>query len=156
MHQKISETRTKVPSGQAADGPNPEQLNLLKWGVPIGLGLGVFLVYLRTLAPTVSGGDSGEFVAVACATGVAHPPGYPLYTMLAKLFTFIPHGTVAWRVNLLSAICGSAAAVMIALVVRRWTSNHWAGVVAGGLFAFSPLIWRYAIVAEVFALNNLL
>src|SRR5262249_1991044 len=40
--------------------------------------------------------------------------------------------------------------------VARWSRNVWAGFVSGGLLAFSPLIWRYAVVAEVFALNNLL
>jgi hypothetical protein len=132
------------------------QSRLMKWGLPAITGLGVFLVYLRTLLPGIGGGDSGELVATACATGVAHPPGYPLYTMLAKLFTLLPFGTVAWRANLLSAVCGSAATVMILLAVRRWTRNHWAGLLAAGLFAFSPLIWRYAIQAEVFSLNHLL
>ncbi len=119
-------------------------------------GFGVFLIYLRTLAPSVVGGDTGELITVAYKMGVAHPPGYPLFTMLAKLFTFIPFGTIAWRVNLLSAVCDSAAAVIILLTVRRWTRNERAGLLAAGLFSFSPLVWRYAVVGEVFALNNLL
>ena len=129
---------------------------LLKWALPILSGLAIFLVYLRTLAPSVVGGDTGELVAVAYKLGVAHPPGYPLFTILAKLFTFIPFGTVAWRVNLFSAICDSGAAVIILLTVRRWTGNCWAGLLSAGLFAFSPLVWHYAVVAEVFALNNLI
>src|SRR5439155_14859290 len=88
--------------------------------------------------------------------GVAHPPGYPLFTMLAKLFTAIPFGTIGWRVNMLSAVCDSAAAVTILLAVHRWTRNQWAGLLAAGWFAFSPLVWRYAVVGEVFALNNLI
>ena len=128
----------------------------LGWALPAITGIGVFLIYLRSLAPSVVGGDTGELVTVAYKLGVAHPPGYPLFTMLAKLFTFIPFGTIAWRVNLLSAVCDSAAAVIILLAVRRWTRNQWAGLLAGGLFAFSPLVWRYAVVGEVFALNNLL
>ena len=129
---------------------------LLKWVLPAIAGLSVFLVYLRTLAPGVVGGDTGELVTVAYRLGVAHPPGYPLFTILAKLFTFIPYGAVAWRVNLLSAVCDAAAAVIILLAVRRWARNHWAGLLAAGLFAFSPLVWRYAVVGEVFALNNLI
>src|SRR5712692_4753423 len=129
---------------------------LLKWGLPAITGLGVFLIYLRTLAPSIVGGDSGELITVAYKMGVAHPPGYPLFTMLAKLFTFIPFGTIAWRVNLLSAVCDTSAAVTLLLAVRCWTRNHWAGLLAGGLFAFSPLVWRYAVVGEVFALNNLI
>jgi dolichyl-phosphate-mannose-protein mannosyltransferase len=149
---KRAKTATATPEEFSAEQPSTR----LKSWLPALTGLAVFLVYLRTLFPTVGGGDSGEFVATACATGVAHPPGYPLYTVLAKLFTYLPIGVVAWRVNLLSAICGSAASVMILLAVRRWTRNDWAGLLAAGLFAFSPLVWRYAIVAEVFSLNHLL
>lgn len=156
MRGRNRETRTGVSSAADEDGTAQRESTLLKWSVPALTGFSVFLVYLRTLYPSVGGGDSGELVATACATGVAHPPGYPLYTMLAKVFTFLPLGTVAWRVNLLSAICGSAAAVVILLAVRRWTKNTWAGLLAAGLFAFSPLVWRYAVVAEVFSLNHLL
>lgn len=125
-------------------------------GLPWIAGLFIFFVYVYTLAPSIIGGDTGELVAVVCATGVAHPPGYPLFSMLAKLFSFIPLSSIAWRVNLLSAVSDSLAAVVILITVRRWTRNQCAGLVAAGLFAFSPVIWANAVVAEVFALNNLL
>ena len=48
--------------------------------------------------------DSGLFISVAHEPGIAHPPGYPLYTMLAHLFTWIPLGNIAERVHALSAI----------------------------------------------------
>src|SRR5688572_13338577 len=115
------------------------EASFLQWGLPLITGVGTFLVYLRTLAPTIVGGDTGELVAVACSTGVAHPPGYPLFTILAKLFTFIPFGTVGWRINLLSALCSTLAAVVLLLAVRKWTKNQWAALLAAGLFAFSPL-----------------
>jgi hypothetical protein len=119
------------------------------------LGLMVLSVYVLTLYPSVSGGDSGEFIAASYTWGIVHPPGYPLYTLLGKLFTFIPIGTIAWRVNLLSAICGSLAAFFLSQAVMLWSENPWAGLLAGGLFAFSPLVWTYATQAEVFSLNNL-
>ena len=142
--------------GDAAEAAVDKSGQVLEWGLPLVTGLGIFLIYLRTLAPTIVGGDTGELITVAYKMGVAHPPGYPLFTILAKLFTFIPFGSIAWRANLLSAVCDAGAAVFILLAVRRFTQNHWAGLLAAGLFAFSPLIWRYAVVAEVFALNNLL
>ena len=145
-----------TPAGKPETATGARDSSSLAWALPAITGTGVFLIYLRTLAPSVVGGDTGELVTVAYKAGVAHPPGYPLFTMLAKLFTFVPFGTIAWRVNLLSAVCDSAAAVVILLAVRRWTRNQWAGLLAAGLFAFCPLVWRYAVVAEVFALNNLL
>src|SRR2546426_7210537 len=156
MAKKNRNRPAELPSFSPIEPAHDQESRLLRWGLPVIAALGVFLVYLSTLAPSIVGGDTGELITVAYKSGVAHPPGYPLYTMLAKLFTFIPFGTIAWRVNLLSAVCDSAAAVIILLAVRRWTRNEWAGLLAAGLFAFSPLVWRYAAVAEVFALNNLI
>jgi SAM-dependent methyltransferase len=119
------------------------------------LGLVSLTVYVTTLYPGVPGGDSGELIAAAYTMGTAHPPGYPLYTMIAKLFTWLPVGSIAWRVNLLSGVLDAAAAVVLYAAVTRWTRSAWAGLLAGGLFAFSPLVWSYAVAAEVFALNNL-
>jgi len=63
-----------------------------------------FALYLYTLAPTVSyGGDCGELTTCAYTLGVAHPTGYPLYLMVGKLFTALPVGDVAYRMNLMSA-----------------------------------------------------
>src|SRR5262245_7911572 len=111
--------------------------------------------YTLTLYRTVPGGDSGELILAAQTLGVAHPPGYPLFTMLGKLFSLLPISTIAWRINLFSAVCDAAAAALLLLATARWTGNVWAGVLAGGLFAFSPLIWSNSVGAEVFALNNL-
>ncbi|HTO11605.1 MAG TPA: DUF2723 domain-containing protein [Candidatus Binatia bacterium] len=111
--------------------------------------------YLLTLSPTVNGGDSGEFITVAWVLGVAHPSGYPLHTLLATVMTLLPLGSVAWRVALLSALCDAGAAVLLFRAVVLLGGDLAAGLLAAGLFAFAPLIWPYAITAEVFALNNL-
>ena len=117
-------------------------------------GTAAFVVYALTLTDTVSGGDSGELISVAYRLGVAHPPGYPLYTLLAKLTTLVPLGAIAWRVSLFSALCAAAAAMVLCRALILWTGSRAAGVLAAGAFAFSPLVWPYAIAAEVFALNN--
>lgn len=104
----------------------------------------------------MAGGDSGELVTVAYTLGIAHPPGYPLYTLLGKIFTYIPYGPIAWRVNFFSAFCNTLAALGLFSCVRLLSKNSWVAFLSAGLFAFSPLIWRYSVVAEVFALNNLL
>ena len=76
-------------------------------------GLAVLVVYTLTLYPSVPGGDSGELIVAAYKLGVAHPPGYPLFTLLAKASTLIPVGTIAWRVNLLTAVLGALAATVL-------------------------------------------
>lgn len=129
------------------------------------------LVYGATLYPTVPGGDAGELVAVADALGVVHPPGYPLWTLAAKLFTVLPGGSTAWRVAWMSAAATAAAAalvfaVVVMFLVRRGgefsnpsggaSGNMAAGLAAAALFAFSPTPWAYAVGAEVFALHGFL
>lgn len=114
----------------------------------------IFLIYVLTLYPGVAGGDSGELIINAYGLGVAHPPGYPLYTLLGHLMTWLPFGSVAWRVNLLSAVLDALAAGLLFRLSWRITKDAWAGAVACGIYAFSPLIWSYAVTAEVFPLNN--
>jgi hypothetical protein len=111
-------------------------------------------VYLATLSPTVNGGDSGELASVAALLGVAHPTGYPLHTLLGNALTFLPVGSVAWRVNLLSAIADACAALLLFRTVLLLTRDPAAGLLSAGAFAFAALVWPFAIVAEVFALNN--
>ena len=110
----------------------------------------------RHFDPSVPGGDSGELIVAAHTLGISHPPGYPLHALLGHLFTWIPIGSIGWRVNLLSAVADAMAVTVLACTVAEWVESAWAGVLAGGLSAFSPGTWNYAVVAEVFALNNLL
>lgn len=119
------------------------------------LGLFCFVVYFLTVCRTVPGGDSGELITVSYRLGVAHPPGYPLYTLLGYLASFLPMGNPATRINFLSAIFQIGAGFMMFLLFRRWMRNIWVAWLVVGIFSFSPLIWRYAVVAEVFTLNNL-
>lgn len=113
------------------------------------------IVYLYTMWPSMAGGDSGELTTAAYTLGIVHPPGYPLFTMLGHLFTYLPFGTVAYRVNLLSVVCGLGAQALLFLTLMRITRKSWLAAALTLMFAFSVLTWRYSIQAEVFALNNL-
>jgi len=113
-----------------------------------------FTVYFYFLAPTIVGGDTGELISAAYVTGIPHPPGYPLYTMLGKIFTFIPFNSIAWRVNLLSAVLGAFTVLLVYLSLRILTRNPLAALFGGLSLAFSRFFWHYSEVAEVFPLNN--
>jgi hypothetical protein len=112
------------------------------------------VVYLATLAPSVVGGDAGELVAAVAGGGVPHPPGYPLYALLGRLFTWLPIGEPALRMNLFSMAAGIGAAVMLQRAAARWSGSPWAGVLAAACFAFSPVVWEHSVGAEVFALHH--
>jgi hypothetical protein len=113
-------------------------------------------LYVWTLAPSIMGGDSGELTAAALTGGVPHPPGYPLFALLARLFGALPLGhSPAWRVSLLSATTTAAAAALVCATVILWTRESTAGLVAAALFGTNSVVWSHAISAEVFGLNAL-
>lgn len=128
------------------------------------------LLYLKTLAPSVVGGDSGELMAAAHVLGVPHPPGYPTFTLLAHGFSRLPFGDPAIGMNLLSAVADSLAVgvvvlcilVLVGSVIRPPLANLErtvvlaAALLGGALLATSTAFWTYSLVSEVFALNNLL
>ena len=110
-------------------------------------------VYFYTLGPTITGEDSGELVTAAYHLGIAHPPGYPIWCLLGKLFTCVPHGTIAWRVNFMSAFFGAATVFLVTLLVIKLTRNRLAGVAAALALAFSGEFWEQSVIAEVYSLN---
>jgi len=122
----------------------------------LGVAGVVLAVYLRTLSPTTDIADSLEFQVVARDLGFAHPPGYPLYIVLGKLFTLLPAGDIAYRMNLFSAVAAAAAAGMVYVVAARLTRCPPAAVAAALTFAFAPAVWSLAVITEVYALNVLI
>ena len=79
----------------------------------------VLLVYILTLAPTVTFWDAGEFIAAAKTLGIPHPPGTPLFVMIAHVWAMLfPVGEYAVRTNLLSALLSAAGAGFSALPSR--------------------------------------
>jgi hypothetical protein len=125
-----------------------------------------FVVYLLTLAPTITwrndGLDSGDLAAAVAVGGVPHPPGYPTYLILGDLFAGLPYGDVAYRLNLLSAVCAALAVSLTALTLAQSLPTHpsawlssFCAISTALVLAFSPLFWSQAIIAEVYALNTL-
>jgi tetratricopeptide (TPR) repeat protein len=159
------------------------------WVEPFCAGI-VFVValvlYSWTLAPTVTPTDSGELIVVARDLGIAHPPGVPLWIILAHLASLVPFGNIAVRINFSSALFAALACAMLTLTVAELTitasylatskrrkrvaqqckTAEESGLArpllaapalgAGLLMAFSRTLWSYATIAEVYALNTLL
>ncbi len=114
--------------------------------------------YAATAAPGLLPADAGEFQLTAALLGVAHPPGYPLYTMLGHLFIrLLPIGAPAYRLNLMSALLAAATLVLLARATRLWARQLGASPVvalAGGLAASLTLgtattFWAQATIANV-------
>jgi hypothetical protein len=141
------------------------------WFVSAALFVVTLLIYLKTLAPSVAYmfDDSLEFQLLASRMAIAHPTGYPFYSILLKLATFLPFGDIAYRANLLSAVSGAGAIAFLYLAARSLTRRfvraenrvgemlaRAPALIAALTFAFGETFWSQAILAEVYALQALL
>lgn len=128
-------------------------------------------VYLSTLSPTVQFIDSGELAVVCAELGIAHPTGYPLYTILGRIFTLLPLKDVIFRVNLMSLLFVCLGTLIVFFVIlkvvepsfqeekRKETQTYycraWAAFLACLIFSFTPTLWSQATSNEVYSLNVL-
>jgi hypothetical protein len=119
------------------------------------IGLVVLVLYWITLGDHVGQADTFEFQVIAPQLGIAHPTGYPLFVGLGKLFSLLPAGSLAWRVNLSSALLATVAVWLIYRMIVALTSDRLAAAFAAITLAASPVFWSQAVVAEVYALNAL-
>lgn len=139
----------------------------------------VLVVYLLTLAPGVGFTDSGELVVAAYTLGIPHSPGFPLYVLLGWVFAHLPLGTVAWRLNLMSALWAAVAVGAFFVLAWRFLSEDDVGrrqaqagararpaedlrkgldrALAAGCatlcLGFGITLWNWATVAEVYTLQ---
>jgi hypothetical protein len=122
----------------------------------LALGVAATLLYASRLCPGLClVGDSAELVTAAALWGVPHPPGYPLYTLVAHAFTWLPLGSVPWRVHLTSALFHGAAVACAARAAFSVTGSHAASLAAGVALALARSFFLGSLYAEVFPLNDL-
>jgi len=138
-----------------------ESFHPLVWAADILAFAAPLAVYILTLPAGLTwahdGADGGDLIAAAATLGIPHPPGYPLYTLLARAFLAIPWGTPAHRVALLSAVAGAGAAwAVYRLCLALAGKSRWPVALAASLtWAFAPIVWGQAVIAEVYALSAL-
>lgn len=137
-----------------------------------------FVGYFCTLAPTITLEYSGQLIVAADHLGVARPPGYPIWHLLAKAFTTVfasveyrGHPNPAWAVNFMSAVFGALTCGAVALLVSS-ESRHMLGGLSSAdttyatlpcaasafaaslLFGFSPTLWSQSVIAETHTVTN--
>jgi hypothetical protein len=137
------------------------------WFVPFFVLIITFLIYLPTLAPTITwqyGADSGELAAAVAMFESAPTPAYPTYILLGRAWSALPFGgDVAYRLNLLSATAAALAAAFCAatiLLIAPKSPSSLAppslpfvlGALLGGIgLASAPLTWAQATITEIYA-----
>jgi hypothetical protein len=135
-------------------------------GVTLAVALAAFLAYALTLSPTVAwvnqGEDSGDLLVAAATLGIPHPTGYPLFTLLGRLASLVPLGSLAFRINLVAALAGALGVFLLARLVLELATPRGAapgaGTVTGAasaalVYAFSRGAWSQSVLAEVYTLH---
>ena len=127
--------------------------SLSRTDILIALLIGVVALglYIRTLAPSLLWGDSAEFQTLSYTLGMTHPSGYMTQIMFGKLFTYIPIGNIAYRVNLMSAFFGALAVAETYLIVRLLGGLTVAALSASLLLTLTEGFWWRALLAESYA-----
>tara|TARA_B100002052_G_scaffold83147_1_gene76362 strand:- start:4239 stop:7181 length:2943 start_codon:yes stop_codon:yes gene_type:complete len=133
------------------------------------------IIYLKTMAPTTSFWDCGEFIACSVTLGVPHPPGTPLFLLLGNVFSQIPiFSDIGARVNFISPIASAFSVMFLYLIIihlikriigeKQENSDYtkkikiaeYSGFIAAVTFAFTDSQWFNAVESEVYALSTLL
>ena len=113
----------------------------------------LFILYGASAPRTVTLEDSGIFIMSSDAAGISHPPGYPIHGVLGKLFTFLPFGSVAFRVHLLSALFGALSCAVLFWIAHFLTATRIIAFAVAFGYGVSREFWAQAIIAEVYSLN---
>ena len=129
----------------------PARADWLHAGV---VALAAFVLYAATTPRTVSLEDDSLFVLSSYFLGVEHPPGYPLFTLIGHLFTYLPVGSIAYRVHLVSALFGALSVGAAWLCARSLAAGRVPATVAAIALGASPVFWSQSIIAEVYTLNT--
>jgi len=118
------------------------------------------------MAPTLTwrhaGADGGDLIVAVGTWGIPHPTGYPTFVLIGRLFTLLPLGDMAYRINLMSALLGASAVALIFLTIlclqsyleRQEVTANTPSLIAAGVasvsLAFAPIFWSQALIAEVY------
>lgn len=135
---------------------------------PLIIFFASFSIYLFTLFPSIYWRDASEFQAIGYLLDIAHPAGSPLYALIAKWMTFLPLGSIAFKITLLSALFGAGFSVVFFLMMRSMlnllfnrskppiseNSINGIALITTLFLSFSNAVWENANRAEVYTFQN--
>jgi len=112
------------------------------------------VIYLLTLEPKLVGGDTGWYANQIPEMTLMVPTGYPTFSMFLKLFTYVPIGDLAYRLNLFSAIFGALTTLFLFLAINKLLKNEFISFISSMIFAFIVPFWSVANRLEFDTLNT--
>ncbi|MHB8280839.1 MAG: glycosyltransferase family 117 protein [Candidatus Humimicrobiaceae bacterium] len=116
-----------------------------------------FIIFLKTMNPSSFGYDTTWFHIQVPELAVGHTTGFPLAFLLGKLFTFLPFGTVAYRLNLFSVFWGAAIVTVFVMIISNLLKKeYFIALVSTLFFAFFKMFWLQTNRFEVHAFHTFL
>ncbi|MEO0130116.1 MAG: DUF2723 domain-containing protein [candidate division WOR-3 bacterium] len=113
----------------------------------------IFLILFSTLSPTVGLIDSGEIIFGINYLNILHPTGYPLFTLLGKVFSFLLFLEPAFKGNLFSFLLGFSTIILLYFLIKEITQDKIVSLIYITLFSFNNLFWPIVNEIEVYSLT---
>src|SRR4030042_2868284 len=113
-----------------------------------------FVIYILTMEPKLVGGDTGWYANQIPQMTLMVPTGYPTFSMFLKLFTYLPIGDLAYRLNLFSAIFGALTTLFLFLAINKLVKNEFISFIGSMIFAFIVPFWSVANRLDFDTLNT--
>ena len=126
--------------------------------IALSLTLVVLIVYGLTMCRTIYTGDDGDFETAMATGGICHPTGYPLFTLLGRLFLIVLAPVIhepAARINLMTALFGAGAIGMFYRFVTTLRVPRSLAAMTSLILAFAPTLWQQSLSCEVYSLTCL-
>jgi hypothetical protein len=150
----VTVQQASPPTDRAREYVEPRPLGWFDVVLAALVGAAVLLVYLLTMYPGLAPiGDAAKFSFVGKILGTPHAPGYPLWVMVSHAFSYVPWGTLAYRMNALSAIFGAITVAIVYLVARRLGAGYLVATSAALALGLGRSFWGTAGYAKTYTLN---
>ena len=112
------------------------------------------VIYILTLEHKLVGGDTSWYAIQIPEMSLMVPTGYPTFSLLEKLITYLPIGDLAYRLNLFSAIFGALTILFLFLSINKLVKNEVISFISSMIFAFILPFWEVANRLEFDTLNS--
>lgn len=129
-----------------------EKIEKLDFLLTLIVFLTTLTVYILTLGVSIGFEDFAEFQTASYVMGVPHAPGYPLIVLWGKLFTYLPIGSIAYRVNLSNAFISSFACSILFIILRKFSIHKIISLSLAITFGFTATYWSQSVMVEVYSM----
>ncbi len=113
----------------------------------------ILFIYISFLSPVFSTGDGGELASTGYTLGIPHAPGYPVYTEISKLFTYLPIGNIGEKIALISVFFSVLSLFVLYKIIEKLGIDTKAFYFGASLLAISYTFWGESLIVKFYTFN---